>query len=323
MFPLGPLCSALINQGLERYLPEILPTLVDWQNGRSRSCLASCWPIVQQLPLLKPHLCDLQSKVNVQAEVELQTDEQHRLEFLLRTLAPWRKGPFSLYGIEIEAEWRSDWKWQRLLPHISSLADRLVLDVGCSNGYFLWRMVGAGARLALGVDPHPRALCQFEAVRKLLGGVQQAQLMPLGLEQLPPTGAFDALFSMGVIYHRRSPLDHLQQLKEQLRRGGELILESLVIDGDDQHVLLPQRRYAQMNNVFFIPSAAALERWLARSGFKSIRLVDQTITTTDEQRQTSWSPYHSLNHFLDPTNATKTIEGYPAPTRAIFIAQAR
>jgi tRNA (mo5U34)-methyltransferase len=31
---------------------------------------------------------------------------------------------------------------------------------------------------------------------------------------------------MGVLYHRRSPLEHLWQLKDQLVNGGELVLET-------------------------------------------------------------------------------------------------
>lgn len=139
---------------------------------------------------------------------------------MLRTMMPWRKGPFSLYGIDIDTEWHSDWKWDRVLPHISPLAGRTILDVGCGSGYHLWRMVGAGAHLAVGIDPMQLFLCQFEAVRKLLGGDQRAHLLPLGIEQLPELAAFDTVFSMGVLYHRRSPLDHLYQLKNQLVSEG-------------------------------------------------------------------------------------------------------
>ena len=38
----------------------------------------------------------------------------------LQTLQPWRKGPFSLFGVHIDTEWRSDWKWSRVAPHLSA-----------------------------------------------------------------------------------------------------------------------------------------------------------------------------------------------------------
>lgn len=251
---------------------------------------------------------------------QLAQGEQQRLAQLLRQLMPWRKGPFDLYGLYIDCEWRSDWKWQRLLPHISDLTGKTVLDVGCGSGYHLWRMQGAGAKLAIGIDPTALFFCQFQAVHKLLGAPAAIHLLPLPLEALPASGAFDSVFSMGVLYHRLSPLEHLQQLKAQLIAGGQLILETLVIDGDEQQLLMPSDRYAQMRNVYFIPSSAMLMQWLAKIGFINIKLVDETTTSLDEQRATDWMTNQSLSDFLDPLDRQKTIEGYPAPKRAIVIA---
>ena len=165
------------------------------------------------MPTLTPTRLDLLHGVRAEMEPGLSPGQLEGIEKMLRTLMPWRKGPFSLYGIDIDTEWHSDWKWDRVLPHISPLAGRTILDVGCGSGYHLWRMIGAGAHLAVGIDPMQLFLCQFEAVRKLLGGDQRAHLLPLGIEQLPELAAFDTVFSMGVLYHRRSPLDHLYQLK--------------------------------------------------------------------------------------------------------------
>ena len=127
---------------------------------------------------------------------------------------------------------------------------------------------------------------------------------------------------MGVLYHRRSPLDHLLELREMIRPRGELVLETLVVDGPEGHALLPRSRYAKMRNTWFIPSCPTLERWLERSGFRDIRLADLSATTTDEQRSTDWMTFDSLETFLDPMDPSRTIEGYPGPKRALFIAQA-
>jgi len=134
--------------------------------------------------------------------------------------------------------------------------------------------------------------------------------------------AFDTVFSMGVFYHRRSPVDHLYQLRQCLKPGGELVLETLVIEGDEHQVLLPEDRYAQMRNVWFIPSSKAVILWLKRCGFKNIKLVDESYTSLDEQRSTDWMQFHSLEEFLDPEDTKKTIEGYPAPLRALITAEA-
>ncbi len=154
-----------------------------------------------------------------------------------------------------------------------------------------------------------------------MGGNDKVHLLPLGIEQLPELQAFDTVFSMGVLYHRRSPLDHLIQLKNPLVSGGELILETLVIEGDENSVLVPFDRYAQMRNVYFFPSALALKAWLEKVGFVDVKIVDENVTTLGEQRSTEWMTHNSLPDYIDPNDPTKTVEGYPAPRRAILVAK--
>jgi tRNA (mo5U34)-methyltransferase len=252
--------------------------------------------------------------------MESAATESLQLENQLKALHPWRKGPYNLFGIQIDTEWRSDWKWDRLKDHIAPLDHRLVLDVGCGNGYHCWRMLGAGAKTVVGIDPMLLNVMQFQLVRKLYGEAP-VYVLPVGIEDMP-TGmkAFDTVFSMGVLYHRRSPIDHLMELRDCLRPGGELVLETLVIDGGLGEVLLPEDRYARMRNVWFLPSCETLISWLKRCGFKNIRLVDATVTSLEEQRSTEWMNFHSLKDFLDAENLQLTCEGLPAPKRAIIIA---
>ena len=312
----------LIATGPLSHWLETLPAqLANWQRESHHGQYKQWENAVTFLPSLVPDNLDLADSVTASLNSPVSEGQKTGMVRLLRQLMPWRKGPYHLYGIHIDTEWRSDWKWERVLPHISPLKDRLILDVGCGSGYHMWRMVGAGAKLAVGIDPTQLFLCQFEAVRKLLGNDQRAHLLPLGIEQLPVLEAFDTVFSMGVLYHRRSPLDHLWQLKNQLAHGGELVLETLVVEGDEHHVLVPGERYAQMRNVYFIPSAAALKNWLGKCGFVDVRVVDYSVTTPEEQRRTEWMETESLADFLDPSDPTKTVEGYPAPLRAVLIAR--
>ncbi|MDX1571356.1 MAG: tRNA 5-methoxyuridine(34)/uridine 5-oxyacetic acid(34) synthase CmoB [Xanthomonadales bacterium] len=237
----------------------------------------------------------------------------------LQALCPWRKGPFDLHGVFVDTEWRSDMKWSRIEKAVS-FADLQVLDVGSGNGYYGWRMLGAGAAQVIGIDPSLLYVTQFLAVRKLLGDLPSL-VLPLGVEDLPESAQFDMVCSMGVLYHRRSPLDHLVQLRNQLRPGGTLVLETLVVAGDTNTVLVPEERYAKMRNVWFIPSVPMLERWLRRSSFHDVQVHDVSATTVDEQRSTGWMTFESLPDFLDPGNAARTIEGYPAPVRALVTAR--
>ncbi|MGM0516571.1 MAG: tRNA 5-methoxyuridine(34)/uridine 5-oxyacetic acid(34) synthase CmoB [Pseudomonadota bacterium] len=243
------------------------------------------------------------------------------LESALRGLIPWRKGPFDLLGVAIETEWRSDLKWDRLIDHITPLEGRRVLDVGCGNGYHLWRMLGAGASFALGVDPTWVFTAQFHAVAHLLDE-RRAGIVPATLEGLPHRPVFDSVFSMGVLYHRRDPFTHLQELKRCLRPGGELVLETLVVEGDERTILTPADRYAGMRNVWFLPSPPVVSGWLERMGFVEPRLIDVSVTTEAEQHRTEWfGDRQSLIDFLDPDDPSLTREGLPAPRRAIVTAR--
>ncbi len=253
--------------------------------------------------------------------IELASDQSidiRRFESQLKIFKPWRKGPWNLLGQQIETEWHSDWKWKRIQPHIESLDGRRVLDIGTGNGYFLYRMLGDGAEMALGIDPTRLFLYQFAITQRLLPP-NKAYLLPLRSEHLPAFGSFDTVFSLGVLYHRRSPIDHITELMSFLRRGGELVLETLVIPGNESTILVPEDRYAKMANVWFLPSSAALENMLHRAGLKNVRTVSTNQTSTKEQRSTEWMEFQSLSDFLDARDPTLTVEGYPAPCRAVVI----
>ena len=321
MIEFGDFYQQIAKSPLAHWLETLPAQIATWQRAALHGQYKQWTNAVEFLPEMQPYRLDLLHSVTAESETPLSPGQIKRIDTLLRNLMPWRKGPFSLYGVDIDTEWRSDWKWERVLPHLSDLSGRTILDVGCGSGYHLWRMIGAGAHLAVGIDPTQLFLCQFEAVRKLLGGDQRAHLLPLGIEQLPALNAFDTVFSMGVLYHRRSPLEHLWQLKDQLVSEGELVLETLVVEGDERTVLIPGDRYAQMRNVYFIPSALALKNWLEKCGFVDVRIVDVCQTTTEEQRRTDWMITESLAEFLDPNDPSKTVEGYPAPLRAVLIAK--
>ncbi len=246
---------------------------------------------------------------------------QEELTETLKKFMPWRKGPWNIGGVKINTEWHSDWKWDRLAPHLASLQGRTILDVGSGNGYHCYRMAEAGAKLAIGIDPGMLAVNQFTLMKRYSPEVP-VWVLPLGIEDMPKELPFDTVFSMGVLYHRKSPIDHIYQLRGLLRSGGELVLETIVIDESEGDLLFPENRYQQMRNVWFLPSVPQLELWLRRCGFKNVRTVSVESTTIEEQRTTEWMPFDSLEKFLDPEDHSKTIEGYPAPKRAVVIANA-
>jgi tRNA (mo5U34)-methyltransferase len=190
-------------------------------------------------------------------------------------------------------------------------------------GYHCWRMLGAGAQRVIGIDPSVKFVFQFQAIKNFAGKDLPVDVLPLGIEHMPEKlAAFDTVFSMGILYHRRSPMAHLRELKELLRPGGQLVLETLVIQGPEGMVLVPEGRYAKMPNVWFLPSPDSLISWMRKNGFNNPRMVDINTTSIDEQRATDWMTFESLEDFLDPEDHSKTIEGHPAPLRAVFLAEA-
>ncbi|VUD48184.1 tRNA U34 carboxymethyltransferase [Thalassocella blandensis] len=292
--------------------------------------LPGWYDALNALPNITPSQVDLRNEVKIGTITDAIADERQQLEIALRNLIPWRKGPYNIFDVHIDTEWRSDWKWDRVLEHISPLADRNILDVGCGNGYHCLRMLGEKARRVIGIDPSPRFVVQFYMLKKYLDLYCQAQqqdtfavdVLPVGIEALPENlQAFDTTFSMGVLYHRRSPFDHLRELKDTLVPGGELVLETLIIEGKLGDTLVPEDRYAKMNNVWFLPSAETLISWLKKVGFTNIRCVDNNVTSLQEQRVTDWMQYQSLEDFLHPEDKSLTAEGHPAPMRGVFVAQ--
>ena len=277
----------------------------------------SCYP---SYPRSNPVRWTLACKVRIGSASDSDPETLAQLREQLLEFIPWRKGPFELFGIDMETEWRSNLKWDRLVKEIAPLESRRVLDVGSGNGYYGFRMLEEGAEMVLGIDPHTAYVAQFWLL-KHFAAESPVFVLPLTLEQVPPSlNYFDTVFSMGVIYHRRSPIDHILELKSCLRPGGELVIESICVDGKAGYSLTPEKKYARMGNVWFVPSIPTLVQWLSRCGMEQISVIDESTTTLDEQRKTEWMPFDSLEDALDVNNPHLTIEGLPAPKRVIVKA---
>ena len=276
---------------------------------------------IGQLPRIRPSTTDFGGRVLIGRPADCDEATRRQLRNQLLDFIPWRKGPFEIFGIDLDGEWRADMKWARLDGRIASLAGRKVLDAGCGNGYYCFRMLGRRASQVIGLEPHIPYAMQFQALKAYVPDAN-CWVLPMALEQLPGrSGYFDTAFSMGVLYHARSPLDHLLSLRDCLRPGGELVLETLFVGGGEGYSLTPKNRYAQMRNVWFIPSIATLELWLERCGFADWKIIDRSITTPAEQRATEWMPFESLANSFNREDSTRTIEGYPAPARVLLTAR--
>jgi tRNA (mo5U34)-methyltransferase len=300
MFDFDALSACLDELGLARWNSELAPLLRERLTGSTHGDWARWNAAVEALPTAR--------------------GDTARLRELLMTLHPWRKGPLQLDDIHIDTEWRSDWKWARLESAIAPLDGRRVLDVGSGNGYYALRMREAGAAVVIGVDPTLLYAMQFLAIN-VFAQDTGVFILPCRLEETPPAdGVFDTTFSMGVIYHQRDPLAHLRQLASTLRPGGQLVLETLFLPGEDLRAETPPERYARMGNVWLLPTIPQLLRWVEDTGYSGIEVVDTSVTTIEEQRSTEWMTFESLRDALDPDDPSRTVEGWPAPRRVVVTA---
>ena len=112
----------------------------------------------------------------------------------------------------------------------------------------------------------------------------------------------------------------LKSLYKGLNKNGELILDTFMIDGEDEICLTPKDRYSKIPNIYFIPTVNALINWCKRAGFDEVEVLAIKKTDLSEQRKTPWINTQSLEDFLDPNDENKTIEGYPAPKRVYIKA---
>jgi len=250
------------------------------------------------------------------------TDRQKVYE-AMRGLMPWRKGPFNVFGIEIDAEWRSERKWKRVLPVLPDLKDKVVADIGCNNGYYMFRMAPYQPQWVIGFEPYLQHYFAFKTLNSFAG---QKNLVAelIGVEHIALfEGCFDVVFLMGILYHRSSPVDVLKDIKKAMRPGASLIVESQAIPGENSVALFPEKCYAKVPGTFFVPTAVCLTNWLKRAGFKEIKIFCIHPMSSLEQRRTAWMTFESYSDFINESNPDLTVEGYPAPIRIYVKAKNR
>ncbi len=259
-------------------------------------------------------------RVTVGQRDDLSPEQYDRLLRALEVFRPWKKGPFSLFGIEIDAEWRSDLKWSRIQPHIQPLSGRRVADIGCHNGYFMFRMADQQPDCVVGFEPFAKHFWNFQLIQNLVQ-MESLSFELLGVEHINfYPKFFDTIFCLGILYHHTDPVGLLRKLRSALAPGGEIVIDCQGIAGELPVSLSPRGRYAKARGIWFLPTRSCLEHWMARAGFQNLRCFFSEPLSVEEQRRTAWADIDSLQEFLDPTDLEKTIEGYPAPWRHYIVA---
>ncbi len=259
----------------------------------------------------------LGDRVELQIE-NLSNEEAGQIKQAALLMKPWRKGPFQINELFIDSEWQSQIKYNLLEPHFD-LKDKIVGDIGCNNGYYLFRMLSQEPKKLIGFDPSAIYYSQFQFLNHFVKSDIVYEL--LGVEHVEfYEHKFDTLFCLGVLYHRSDPVAMLKSLFKGLNKGGELILDTFMIDGEEEMCLTPRDRYSKIPNIYFVPTVNALKNWCYRAGFETVEVLETMKTELYEQRKTEWIDTQSLEDFLDPNDSTKTVEGYQAPKRVYIKA---
>ncbi|WP_309497649.1 tRNA 5-methoxyuridine(34)/uridine 5-oxyacetic acid(34) synthase CmoB [Sulfurovum sp.] len=272
---------------------------------------------IKALPEFTSVEVSLDDRVTVEIE-DLSTQQEEQIKQTALLMKPWRKGPFQINDLFIDSEWQSQIKYNLLEPHFD-LKDKIVGDIGCNNGYYLFRMLSQKPKKLIGFDPSAIYYSQFQFLDHFIKSDIVYEL--LGVEHVEfYEHKFDTLFCLGVLYHRSDPVAMLKSLFKGLNKGGELILDTFMIDGEEEMCLTPKDRYSKIPNIYFVPTVNALINWCTRAGFESVEVLETMVTESNEQRKTEWIDTQSLEDFLDPNDPTKTVEGYPAPKRVYIKA---
>jgi tRNA (mo5U34)-methyltransferase len=299
------------QQAIRRLLLEKTQWLARGKKGVERFRLP-----YESVKHIRAKWCDFSGDiVKIGRDGELSRPDAGEVYKAMRGFMPWRKGPFAVFGIEIDAEWRSERKWNRVLPELPDLHGKIVADIGCNNGYYMFRMAYHEPRLVIGFEPYLQHYFAFKTLNNF-AGCENLHCEPLGLEHIGLFNqSFDVIFLMGILYHRSSPLEALRQIRAAMKPGGILIVESQGIPGDEPWALFPAQRYAKVPGTYFVPTAACLANWLSRAGFAEVRIFFSHPMSSREQRRTDWMVFESYQDFIDPADPSLTIEGYPAPLR--------
>lgn len=256
--------------------------------------------------------------VRIGSPNDISNEEQEQVYKVLRGFMPWRKGPYQVFGIDIDAEWRSNRKWSRVLPNLPDLSGKIVADVGSSNGYYMFRMSPHKPKAVIGFEPYIHHYFTFQTLNSF-AGLSNLYSELLGVEHLGLfTNCFDIVFLMGILYHRVSPVESLKEVKKSIKPGGVVIVESQAIPGDEPMALFPEARYAKVPGTYFVPTAVCLKNWMIRAGFCDVEIFCSHPMSNKEQRKTDWMVFESYDDFIDQDDPTLTVEGYPAPLRVFL-----
>ena len=277
--------------------------------------------ILTKLPDIRTNYLDFSKEcIQIGNPKEINLSQLKILEKGLLNLRPWRKGPFNIFGLEVDSEWRSEKKWQRIEDYLPKIKGMRIGDIGCSNGYYSYKLLKLEPELIVGMDKTSLFIIQFLATKFYAKQIQELIILPCSSEEFNPEFIdFDLLLSMGILYHAKNPSNHLASLQRLVKKNGYIILETIISNLKQNINIEKNQTYAGMSNIGTIFTKDNIIKLLNVSGFKNVQVINDSFTDRSEQRTTRWMQGKSLSDFI--LSNGDTIEGYPPVCRTIFIAQ--
>lgn len=149
---------------------------------------------------------------------QLSKDKEDKIISKINELAPWFHNIELANGIFTNP--KSDYpldRWKIVEPELpASLDNKICLDVGCSSGFFSFKLRGKGAKKVVGIDGGEQALAidQAKFAKDVLemDRIDFRKLNVYDVDQL--NIQFDYTLFLGVFYHLRHPLLALDKLRK-------------------------------------------------------------------------------------------------------------
>ena len=174
---------------------------IEWKNIKPR------WEAIRGLPKIN----DVQIKIGDSIEIilnNLSLEDEKYIYDTAKLIQPWRKGPFQISTTFIDSEWQSFIKYNLIKPYFD-LKDKIVGDIGCNNGYYLFRMLKEKPKKLVGFDPLALYKMQFDFINHFVKSEIVYEL--LGVEHLEfYEQKFDtSLYGMWKGYDKKNKIDLL------------------------------------------------------------------------------------------------------------------
>ena len=201
-----------------------------------------------------------------------------------------------------------------------------VLDVGCRDGLYSFECEKLGAAEVIGIDNNISPAAVEFLIPVLESKVKMHEMNILDLR--PQTyGTFDIVIFAGVLYHLRYPFYGLKIIRDVLKDGGVLVLETAILADENRLALMycpvgSENPYDRTCPTFF--NLKGLTDTLLSLGFQSheVELQGGAVLRVTTNGGATVVPPHPFALSEPVGRTSKTLAEVVAIDRVAFVAKA-